>query len=131
MFSLRLQYMRSFIYGVHRAGGSHMTDRPSTSPLTFDGALILRRADELHASLGAALEPGTPVEIDCSGATEADASFIQMLIAARRTARARAVPFALSAPAGGAVLEALVRGGFFDPTRSGDAPDAAFWTGRG
>ena len=107
-----------------------MTERPAKILLSFSGTLTLRRADAVCASLCEALGAGAPVEIDCSEADEVDATFIQLLIAARRSAAARGTPFRLSAPAGGAVLETLVRGGFFDPSREDATPEAAFWTGR-
>lgn len=91
--------------------------------LAFTGALTLANAEQVRASLIAALREQPSVVVDCSAADEIDLTFIQCLMAARRTAAALGKSTALAAPASGALKGALTRGGFLNPS----APDAAFW----
>jgi ABC-type transporter Mla MlaB component len=80
--------------------------------LLLHGAMTLREADAVRSRLLEAMSMHDTVEIDCSAVTGADVSFIQCLIAARRTAAASGKRLSLAAPAQGALLDALVRGGF-------------------
>ena len=88
------------------------------------GDLDLRTCEATHAALLNALAAHDAVVIDCTGAANIDASFIQLLLAARASALARGRSLRLAEPAGGALLEVLSRGGFLDP----DHPDP-FWAG--
>jgi ABC-type transporter Mla MlaB component len=78
-------------------------------------------------TLRAALADHATVTIDCSAATEVDLSLIQLLLAARTSAARAGKSVALAAPAGGALLTALITGGFLPEGDSAGAPDAAFW----
>ena len=95
--------------------------------LRFDGSLTLPRADAIRSILAAALDAGAPIAIDCDGATEVDVSFIQLLLAARRSAAHRGAALALAAPAAGALRAALERGGFLTAASKGGASDSDFW----
>ncbi|MGQ9370635.1 STAS domain-containing protein [Azospirillum sp. A39] len=101
-------------------------DGAAACTLRFAGALTIRDVEVHHARLTAALRDHGAVTVDAADATEVDAAFLQLLIAARRSARAEGRGFALAAPAGGALLEALLRCGILaaDPT----ARDDRFWT---
>jgi hypothetical protein len=98
------------------------------SPLQLAGSLTLKNAELFKADLLSVLNNNEFISIDCSKAEEIDLSFIQCVIAARRLASASGKLIVLNAPAGGALRDALVRGGFID--RSGTHPTAeeAFWT---
>jgi ABC-type transporter Mla MlaB component len=54
--------------------------------LRFAGALVVARAETIRDELIAAIERHDRVDIDCSKATDVDLTFVQILIAARRTA---------------------------------------------
>jgi hypothetical protein len=62
--------------------------------------------------------------LDVSGLIETDLTFVQLLEAARRDAAKDGRRLTLDAPAGGAVLEVLQRGGFLDDAGS---DRAKFW----
>jgi ABC-type transporter Mla MlaB component len=94
-----------------------------------DGAIALRgeqtvrtvatAAESLRAALAAAASASrNPIVLDCSRVSEVDVSFIQLILAARATARAQGRDLRLHAPAQGALLACLTNGGFlFGDTR--------------
>lgn len=63
------------------------------------------------------------VVVDVSQVSEADLTSVQLLEAARRKAEVLGINLSLSAPADGALLEVLKRGGFVD----GTGERATFW----
>jgi anti-anti-sigma regulatory factor len=92
----------------------------------LEGALTIRTAEATYAKLlEAASLPA--VEIDCSGATEVDVSLIQLIVAARASARQGGRGLTLAQPADGALREALQRGGFLAAGADPATADQAFW----
>ena len=83
--------------------------------LAMSGAHTVREATQSHAELLAALGANGDLLLDCTGVTEADLSFVQMILAAHRSATARGSHFALNAPPAGALRSVLERGGFARP----------------
>lgn len=100
-----------------------MDASPSAAVVRLAGDLGLRTCDATHAALLDAIAAHDEVVVDCTDADEIDASLPQLLLAARKAAAGRGCRLRLSAPASGAMLDALVRGGFVDP----DHPDP-FWS---
>lgn len=86
----------------------------------IDGALTIRNAEDVHAKLLKMLSGAGDLVIDVSDADEVDVSFVQLVLAARRSAREQGRALSLAAPAAGPLREVLVRGGFA-------ASDPAFW----
>lgn len=84
----------------------------SGSTLSLDGSLCLANAAEIAERLTTGLAGQEPVRLDCSGATDADLSFIQLLISFARGASLRGRAWSIVAPEDGAVGLALARGGF-------------------
>jgi anti-anti-sigma regulatory factor len=83
--------------------------------LYFKDDCGVRNAAGLHEALRAATERGQSAEIDCSGVSQADASFVQLLASGQTTFASRGLGFRIVAPAD-SVREALVRAGFrLDP----------------
>ncbi|MTJ81853.1 MAG: STAS domain-containing protein [Telmatospirillum sp.] len=103
-----------------------MNDDSAHVVIDCNGEISLSVAEDLHDRLCAALTDGRPIEIDCTGATSIDISFIQLLVAARASAARRGVPLALKAPGGEALQDGLRRGGFLpaQPFANDD-----FWIG--
>lgn len=56
--------------------------------LSLDGELTIYRAAELTASLRTALASGADLELDLAAVTEMDSAGVQLLMAAKKTARA-------------------------------------------
>lgn len=91
--------------------------------LAFSGNLTVIEADDVCARLLSALAAHDAVAVDCAAAGEIDLTFVQCLIAARRSAAAAGKSLTLAAPASGALREVLQRGGLLDA--AGERP---FWT---
>jgi hypothetical protein len=74
--------------------------------------------------LSEALSAGTDVTLDLGDMEEADLAFIQLIIAAQRSAQVLGLSLTLSRPAPEPVMQTLERGGFI-----GAAPDdrRQFW----
>ncbi|KAA5604591.1 STAS domain-containing protein [Roseospira marina] len=97
----------------------------------FEGACGIAEAGAIRARLLAALS--TPdakrVVVDCRAVTEADLTFLQILLAARAGGQDAGRPVVLAAPASGALASALISGGFAHP----DGPEQGwlnpFWSG--
>lgn len=101
-----------------------------TSPTTiaFEGELTIRTIGAAAERLREGLAVGGPVEVDCRAVAETDLCFVQLLLAARRSALRQRTRLTLSAPVAGPLLACLKSGGFL-----GDGPDmplsseARFW----
>lgn len=106
-----------------------MLNREPKRVLRFDGTLTLPRIGAIRAALIGAIDGGPAVEIDCAKAAEIDVSFIQLLLAARRAAAMRGKSLTFAAPASGALLQALERGGFLTSADDQSTGDREFWSG--
>lgn len=89
--------------------------------VSFSGAATIRQTDETAERLKQALDQFDTVEIDCAALTEVDFSFIQVVIAALKSAEGAGKVLVLSAPASGVLLEALAVCGL------DDSPRREFW----
>ncbi|EWY41634.1 hypothetical protein N825_24105 [Skermanella stibiiresistens SB22] len=104
-----------------------MVNEKKTILVRFAGSLTVPEAAHIRSSLLDAFRDGDSVEVDCSGATDVDLSFVQLLLAARRTAVKLGKSITLSAPAAGALLDTLARGGLLGSGASAAAADHSFW----
>jgi len=95
--------------------------------IVLTGELTIRTIEAAHARLRERLAQRADLEIDATGATQVDVSFIQLLLAARRSAAAAGTAVALAAPAAGALRDALIRGGFLSPVAGHSSADDAWW----
>jgi ABC-type transporter Mla MlaB component len=104
-----------------------MVDAPicETETLVFTGICAIRSAEDVYAKLVEAMTDHPALEIDCSAVEEADLSFVQILCAARITAKNAGRSVRLAQPAAGVLRDVLERGGFL----SQDAADHGFWSG--
>lgn len=89
-----------------------MTRETKLKMVALSGARSIREAAQTHAEISAALREAGDVCLDCAGVTQADVSFIQIILAGHLSATANGKVLALSAPPEGALLSALQRGGF-------------------
>lgn len=80
--------------------------------LSLSGALTLARCEEHQADLRAALDKGEGVELVVSAQDEPDLAFVQLLVAAQRSAAARGQTFRFASPPTGPLAEALRSCGF-------------------
>jgi ABC-type transporter Mla MlaB component len=107
----------------HQVIGSQAT----TALLALDGAQTVRTIDAAHRDLVAALAEHATVTVDCSAVTEVDLSLIQLLLAARASARLAGKTLGLTAPANAALRAALVQGGLLAGEPGATGPEAEFW----
>jgi ABC-type transporter Mla MlaB component len=98
-----------------------------TDQLKFSGPLTVRVAKQIRTRIIEALRQFPSVTIDCSGATEVDLSFIQLVLSARKSAAASAKILSLAPPADGALLEALRQAGLVAPADRQPVADQTFW----
>jgi hypothetical protein len=87
----------------------------ATQSIKWAGAANIRNIVKYHDELRDALTAGVDLSLDLGGMEEVDLAFIQLVLAARRSAEARGVAFALTDPAPEPILQVLERGGFIGP----------------
>ena len=92
-----------------------LVDSPFVLSLT--GSLTTPRAEAIHCEVLAAVNGHPDVKVDCSGASEMDVAFIQILIAAHRFAAQSGKTVALASPPAGLLADTLLRCGFSAPKR--------------
>jgi len=76
-------------------------------PVTLAGSQTIREAADTAEILRAAVVQGDDLCIDCGGVDEADITFVQLVMAARKSLEAKGKTLTLAAKAEGAVLAAL------------------------
>jgi anti-anti-sigma regulatory factor len=101
------------------------TQEAALGQLTLLGSLTARNIRQAHADLLEVMRRHTHVRIDCSAVTDADVSFIQLILAARRSAAAEGKTISLARPASGALLVRLMQAGLVG-LDAGEA-EQAFW----
>jgi ABC-type transporter Mla MlaB component len=85
----------------------------------FAGPATIRQAEALATRLKDALAEASCIEIDCGQLTEVDLAFIQLIIAARRSAEATGKSLTVNARAAGCLADTLAAAGI-EPFHSGD-----------
>lgn len=78
-----------------------------TFVVKLSGAQTIREAEGTLLALRDALAAEQSVTLDCEAVEEADLAFLQLILAARKSARQAGKSLALTAPAAGALLAAL------------------------
>ena len=92
-----------------------MTSPSAVTYLKLSGRLTTPTSDDTHRAMQKALEEREKLVLDCSGASEVDVSFLQLLVAAQRAAERSHKTIAFSAPPQGVLADALLRCGFATP----------------
>lgn len=103
-----------------------MHDVSTDTRLVLDGALTIRNAAAIRATLLDTITSNAAVAIDATAAAEVDLSFIQLLIASRVSASSAGKSVTLASHPDGAFLDALTRGGF-RVTGENSAGEPPFW----
>lgn len=98
-------------------------EKCAVGKLCFEHSCTVRVAENLYAQLYNAVSIYSILEIDCSAVEEADLSFVQLLLAAKESARRSGRAVRLAQPVSGALHDILRRGGFLTATNT----DLAFW----
>lgn len=93
--------------------------------LRLNGTMTIQTIDLILSQLRQALDKNAAVDVDCTEATEVDVSLIQLLLAARLSAR-RADKGLRVFTGDGVLLAALEAGGFLATADDG-SQNEAFW----
>lgn len=80
--------------------------------LALQGTLTISRADELRAEILEAIHTHPVVALDCAEAEDVDVAFLQLLIAANRSAEQLGKTVRFLAPPSGVLADAIMRCGF-------------------
>ncbi|GAA4184892.1 STAS domain-containing protein [Shinella granuli] len=97
---------------------------PGDAPLTLPTTLTIKTIVSVQELILDFLNKNPAAVLDIDEAAQVDLSFVQLVMAARKQAEARAGRVLLARPASGDLYDVLKRGGFLD----GMTPDAAhFW----
>ena len=105
-----------------------MTSLEQHQYVYLKGPLTVTYADPIAADVLAALGAAEAVTIDISGATGIDVSFLQILIAANKTATRNRKTLKLAAPNYAMLEKEAARCGLPDSIRSNGAPVLPFAT---
>jgi ABC-type transporter Mla MlaB component len=92
-----------------------MTSYSAATQLELRGRLITPTSEDTHRSIRMTLAKCESLVLDCSEASEIDVSFLQLLVAAQRTAERSRKTIAFSAPPQGVLADAFRRCGFAAP----------------
>ena len=92
--------------------------------ISLPEVLSIRNASEVYAKVIGQFRDNNTITLSLPENAEADLSFLQLIEAARRQAKAAGKTFTLSAPVGGSLLKVLERAGFMEAF---DQEDKKFW----
>lgn len=87
------------------------------------GDLTIRTVSATHDALCREFQSRDEITLDLAQAGDIDLTFVQLVESARLTASRQSKKLSLSAPASGALLDVLERGGFIGQGSSG----STFW----
>lgn len=96
--------------------------------IKYNKPINIRTIVDIQQDLLSVLNANQAVAVELPDDCQVDISFVQLMEAARRYARASGKDFKLLKPARGSVLDVLQRGGFLDAV---SAEDAHFWLHEG
>lgn len=99
--------------------------------LVFNGRQTLAEAEQTRESVMAALsmDDVRTILLDCTSIDELDISFLQLLLATRKTGQARGIAVSLTAPAADTLADTLARAGLARPGDGGKGWFDSFWAG--
>jgi ABC-type transporter Mla MlaB component len=103
-------------------------DEAKPGRLILDGELTIRTITSVHHRLRASLEASDSVELELGGAGPIDVSFVQLALAARRSAEAAGKRVVWAKPAAGPLRDVLIRGGFVSPVAGHASAAEAWWS---
>jgi anti-anti-sigma regulatory factor len=90
------------------------------------GKQMISEAAEIREALLSAFRQSADVVIDCSHTTDVDLTFVQLLIASRRTALASGAELKIVTQPDSVIAEALRRAGFASGDLLADSASSAF-----
>ena len=104
-----------------------LTHSSTGSAFKIPASVTLRSSAEVRDALLAQLRPGQSLTLDCDALVEADLSFVQLVLALRKSADRLGMRVSLKEPASGALLQLLARSGFLTAPAGDSEHDDLFW----
>lgn len=104
-----------------------MLDLSASAHISMPESLTVRDAEQIHVRLVQAVRDRQSIVIDCSAATEIDLSFIQLVLSARKSARAAGKALSVVPPSDGLLADVLRRAGLLGAPDAAPAADQLFW----
>lgn len=95
--------------------------------ISLAGNLTIRNSANIQITLSDLIESHKFVDLDCTQATDVDLSFIQLVIAARKSATMTGGQLSVSHTRDGALHDALTRAGLVGSAAVASDADRAFW----
>ena len=95
------------------------TAQVSSEELKLVSYLTIKNVPEIARELSAAISRSGCVSLSVPADCEADVSFLQLLVSARKSAEASGKTLKLTQPPAGALRDALSRGGFLETGLNG------------
>jgi hypothetical protein len=96
--------------------------KKNTESLRCSGELTIRTISTIHQSLCAEFQKHNAIVVDTANAGDVDLAFVQLIESARLAANRQSKKLSLAAPATGALLDVVKRGGF-----AGNESGSMFW----
>lgn len=94
----------------------------------LSGNLTVRRATEIQSLLLSEIRERRNINLDCTQASDVDLTFVQLLLAARKSADDSGVRLSLTHLDGGVLQTALRRAGVLGPSAQTSESDRVFWS---
>ncbi|TBW37616.1 STAS domain-containing protein [Siculibacillus lacustris] len=104
-----------------------MSESKERHRISLAGNLTIRNSAEIHATISEFLESNQTVDLDCTDATEVDFSFLQLLLAARKTASLTGRSLSITHTRHGVLHDAATRAGLVGTAAVASDADRAFW----
>jgi anti-anti-sigma regulatory factor len=104
-----------------------MSDSSPVHKIMLNGECTIRHAAEFHSALIGLIPRHLGVELDCTGVTEADLAFLQLLAAAGKTVAASGRRLVVTVPVDGVVARAASRAGFAEAWAATLPSDPFHW----
>lgn len=105
-----------------------MSDLSGFKKILLSGELNVRSAAETQSTLLASLRANRSVQLDCTQVSDVDLTFVQLLLAARKSASASGVQISLTYTDDGPLDRALQRAGLGAAFAKATETDRAFWS---
>ncbi|BAI74407.1 hypothetical protein AZL_a08760 (plasmid) [Azospirillum sp. B510] len=105
-----------------------MEDLRESVVVDCSGPMTLAKVDEARDRIRDSMKSARRIDIDCAEAVETSICFIQLLLAARKSAAGRGVALHVRQPISAALRDALERGGFVGAAGSPREAEE-FWIG--
>lgn len=104
-----------------------MLDLSASTHISMPESLTVREAEQIHASLVQAVRDQQAIVLDCRSARAIDLSFIQLVLAARKSALAAGKTLFVIPPANGLLSDVLRRTGLLGAPDAAPSADQLFW----